>query len=683
MFELSVACKYLLPRWRQISVSMISLVSMLVIALVVWLIVVFFSVKDGLENSWIEKLIALTSPVRVIPTDAYYKSYYYLVDSVSEQSNYAPKSIYEKNLTSVSDPYDPLVDEELPADWPAPDVTSDGSLKDIVKAAFLAIKDVPNVSGVTASDFETTVGNIRIRLLREPNRKDFSQQTFLEQAGYIGSFDAKNAALLRSLLPITNEDIHNLLGMSAVSNTNIQEDSPNLINKYNVAQFHANVKDLFTNVAVTELKTPAAGWRLPRSLLPEGVALVCCAFYKGDSLVRIILPAYASDSDAIVKENAIEGISGKTAKLKMAENAFWVQLPDADFQLVPNWVPVLLEGGISFPATYVEESLLEAKTPYEIRFAIKPVIQGIEITGQVPLANLSISDVKINHPPVKVDAEDSVLLPRSFKEGGVLLGDQGFLSYYSPTASTVQEQRIPIKIAGFYDPGIMPMAGKYVLASREVTSLIRGSHQTEDAFLSNGINVHFDHLEDAEKVKTALKNSFEKQGITPYWTIETYQEYEFTKDLIQQLRSEKNLFTLISTVIIIVACSNIISMLIILVNDKKVEIGILRSMGASSASIAMIFGSCGMVMGGIGSIAGICAALLTLKYIDTLVSFISSYQGYDMFNPVFYGHTLPNAVSYEALFFVIVATTFISLLAGIIPAVKASLVRPSVILRSE
>ena len=49
MYELSVARKYLVPRWRQLSVSVISVISVLVIALVVWLIVVFFSVTNGLE----------------------------------------------------------------------------------------------------------------------------------------------------------------------------------------------------------------------------------------------------------------------------------------------------------------------------------------------------------------------------------------------------------------------------------------------------------------------------------------------------------------------------------------------------------------------------------------------------------------------------------------------------------
>src|SRR5690348_1278274 len=96
MFELSIAFKYLTPRWRQLSVSIISLISILVIALVVWLIVVFFSVTYGLEKSWINKLIALTAPIRITPTEAYYDSYYFQADAISSSSDFNYKTIGEK-----------------------------------------------------------------------------------------------------------------------------------------------------------------------------------------------------------------------------------------------------------------------------------------------------------------------------------------------------------------------------------------------------------------------------------------------------------------------------------------------------------------------------------------------------------------------------------------------------------
>ena len=104
MFEFSVACKYLIPRRRQLSVSIISLVSILVISLVVWLIIVFFSVTDGLEKNWIQKLTALTAPIRVTPTPAYYQSYYYQVDSISENSDYLLKTIEETEIKPYKKP---------------------------------------------------------------------------------------------------------------------------------------------------------------------------------------------------------------------------------------------------------------------------------------------------------------------------------------------------------------------------------------------------------------------------------------------------------------------------------------------------------------------------------------------------------------------------------------------------
>ena len=152
---------------------------------------------------------------------------------------------------------------------------------------------------------------------------------------------------------------------------------------------------------------------------------------------------------------------------------------------------------------------------------------------------------------------------------------------------------------------------------------------------------------------------------------------------MQELQSQKYLFMLIAVVIILVACSNIISMLIILVNDKKYEIGILRAMGATSVSISVIFGVVGTAIGICGSLLGTLLAITTLANIDLLVSFLSALQGHQMFSSNLYGNKLPSELSYEALLFVLFSTILTSLLAGIVPAVKACLVRPSTTLRAS
>lgn len=516
LYESSIAFKYLIPRFRQLSVSIISIVSTLVIALVVWLILVFFSVTNGLEKNWVGKIVALTAPIRVVPTEAYYRSYYYQIDALSSKSNYTLKTIGEKLNAPFANPYQQGVDEELPHSFPKADLDTDGSLKDLVKKAFSAISAFNGIPGYHIADYEMTFGNLRLNIS--------STNSSLSQAAYLGSFDPHNAALKSVLLPINDREIKEAL-------SGIHKD------------------------------------RVPPSL--------------------------------------------------------WYQ------------------------------------TVQKAQDALEYILPSDRIAGQ------------------------GMILPKGFREGGVRLGDRGYLTYYAPTTSSIQEQRLPVYVAGFYDPGIMPIGGKYILVNPEVTNLIRSTHNQEDVALSNGINLHFDNVDQADHLKDQLKQSFIEQGIDRYFSVQTFRDFDFTKDLIQQLRSDKNLFVLIATIIIIVACSNIISMLIILVNDKKTEIGILRSMGASSASIAAIFGLCGMLMGLVGSGIGFVAAYFTLKNIGMLTSFISKMQGYDAFNPLFYGNEgLPTQISGEALIFVCLTTGLVSLLAGIVPAVKASLLRPSTILRS-
>lgn len=705
MFELSVAYKYLIPRWRQLSVSIISLVSTLVIALVVWLIVVFFSVKDGLENSWIDKITAITAPIRITPTEKYYQSYYFLADTISDKSGYTSKTIGEKLLSDITDPYDDSIDEEPPKEWPAPDRDNLGKLKDLVKTAFAASSSLPGIEDLKVSDFETTVANLRLRLLRNVQENDRSSQQFLEYAALIGSFDADTPSIAATLFPPTAADFNNLLHMQGILFDNIKEETPTAIHTVNDRDLTPRLESYFQMIEITALKTPPQGWHLPSDLLALA-ELEAAAVFRDNKITQIIVPSTTYEVTNLIEQLKNQGTPIHPVKIKIDNegNIQWKYEEAIDVTQGSNsWTPLAprvaltLAGNMEFSSQLIERSINNIQAINRLQFKISGKIQGYPLDGIFPLGHLDIAKAKIKNGPTPLLAiagpnsiymppnqfADPILLPKGFKDSGALVGDQGYLSYYSPTPSAIQEQRIPVFVAGFYDPGIIPIGGKYILASRNLTALIRASYNQENTRFSNGINVRFKHINDTPKVKAELQKAFQDAGVAPYWQIETYQEYEFSKDIFQQLQSEKNLFSLISLVIIIVACSNIISMLIILVNDKKLEIGILRSMGASSASIATIFGICGIVMGTIGSVVGIFAAILTLRYVNELVGFMSRLQGHDLFNPLFYGTTLPTELSTEALLFVVMTTVAISLLAGVIPAFKASMMRPSAILRAE
>lgn len=712
MFELSVACKYLIPRRRQLSVSIISLISVLVITLVVWLIVVFFSVTDGLEKNWIHKLTALTAPVRITPTDAYYNSYYYQVDSLSENSGYSYKTIREKKESPLDDPYNPDYDEEIPSHWPTPDRQPDGSLKNPVHLAYASIDELQGISGLKAQDFELTAGHIRIRLLRDMavmhahNLYGGTTQSYLAYPSYLGNFESDNPHLGQTLLPLEAKDLNNYLQLIPIAESTKEDQADEKV-LFSANTVQKRLKAFFDQVTVNQLQARSFGWTIPRSLLPTVGQWEGCAVLKDQTILRIVIPDTPSNCSDIEKALEEQGLSVLKGQLNLDQGILTFTQPDQTIQALSQRTPLTFAAGTPFSAHLVAGSLEQAKKLDDIKFEVEVPLQGHVLKGIVPFRGLEIASAQFNftYPdntsaipfwihqhlpsqrytlPKDSDVGEGIVLPKSFREAGVLVGDRGHLSYFAATASLLQEQYLPVYVAGFYDPGIIPIGGKFILASPEATSVIRASHQQDDkAALTNGINIRFDRLEQAEEVKTQLLKAFQDKGISRYWDVQTYREYEFTKEIIQELQSQKNIFMLIAVVIIIVACSNIISMLIILVNDKRVEIGILRSMGASSKSIALIFGFAGAAIGVLGSILGILAAILTLNHLGTLIAFLSRLQGYDMFNAAFYGQILPHELSYEALLFVFGATCAISLLAGIVPAVKACLLRPSQILRSS
>ncbi len=700
MFELSVACKYLIPRRRQLSVSIISLISIFVIALVVWLIVVFFSVTDGLEKNWVNKLTALTAPVRIIPTDAYYNSYYYQVDSISDASGYAPKTIGEKLRANKTDPYDPEFDQEIPSFWQMPDRQFDSSLRDLVKGVYESIKEVKGVPGIAGQDFELTSSHIQLKLLRPApifhaqNIFGGSAQSYLSYPAFLGNFEPDNGNLDKILFAMTPQDVNNVFSLLDVKEEPNKEE--NSVSRFNPAVYQERLADFFQAMTITGLKTRSFGWNIPRIFLPKEFAWEGIGILKDQTVKRIVLPTTVAHLAKIKKELEDQGLNVVIGKLSSDESEILFN----GTKITP-FLPITLEGGTPLNGQLIDESIKSAKRNSDVKFVIDFEVQGSILKGIIPYKGIDLGSFKKNENtgmslfwvtqkngsyllPKDDNVGDGILLPKSFREAGVLVGDRGQLSYFSPTATTVQEHYIPVFVAGFYDPGIIPIGGKFILASQPVSSLIRSSHQPDDkSALTNGINIRFNNISQADEVKKQLLNGLKEKGLNRYWNIETYREYEFTRAIIQELQSQKNIFMLIAIVIIVIACSNIISMLIILVNDKKIEIGILRSMGATTKSIALIFGIAGAIIGILGSVIGIAAALLTLHNMGLLINLLSTLQGHEVFAASFYGEILPHEMSYEALSFVLFATVGISLLAGVVPAIKACLLRPAQIFNSS
>lgn len=595
------------------------MMSVLVISLVVWLVLVFLSVTGGIERNWINKLTSLHAPLRISPTERYYSSYFYQIDSVASGSNFTLKTIGEKAESALTDPYSAESDMEPPFYWSKPDRLPDGQVLDPVKEAVGILDRL----GLPYQDYE--IGGALLKLgLKRPEDPGVS---YLSQMSYLLSLTDKNPRLSQLIAVPSLADLNHLLAAD---------------------------RSLLQHISIERAKISK---RVPFHLLPQNVPMK--ASLNG---TEVILED--TGSSTLVWDGKNLWLDGKAAGLVLRLKEP-LELKVDGMKVEGDLQGHRIEG--SFDPDAMELVKASAKVQYD-EFPSSPPPWAYFVKGHCILPEWG--------------SEIGILLPKTYRDSGARIGDRGHLSYTAPSAASMQEQKIQVRVAGFYDPGILPVGNRCLIVPQEVTRAIYAASQTfsPDGTPTNGI---FIWTSDPAAVKRELSDRFDAAGIASFWKISTYEEFEFSKDLMQQFQSDKTLFLLIAAIILIVACCNIISLLVLLVNDKKKEIAILQSMGASFGSIAAIFGFCGISMGLASCLIGSAAAIFTLRHLDILVSFLSALQGHAAFHPAFFGTALPNQLSYDALLFVLIATPLLSLTAGLIPALKASRIRPSSTLRAE
>ncbi|ANH79002.1 ABC transporter permease [Candidatus Chlamydia sanziniae] len=501
--EFSIALKYLVPRKGGVSSAFISLFSIGIISLVVWLSLVFISVIHGLEQRWLHDLSQLHSPITMVPSEAYYNSYYYQVDKHSESSNYTTKTLGEKLSSLQEDPYDSEVDYQLPEVFPCRDCNNAGVLKDPVKIAVKSLQPYLNEKKAQLLEFEEGIGYLQLdptSNLHKPQSRTLS---------HFITYPSNSTTYQEKVLPYDETDY-----------------SSSDLNPFNRSSH---------------------GWR-------------------------------------------------------------------EDFH------------------------------------RLETLYQGA-----------------------------AVILPHAYKELGYQVGSLGKLSTYS--LATQKETFYPVHVIGFYNSGLSPLGSKTIFIDPELTTFIRAS--SEGLGMTNGFHIFFSNTKEILPIKNQIEKILISSEIHKYWDISSLYDYDYFKPILDQLQSDEVLFLFVAILILTVACSNVMTMSILLVNNKKKEIGILKAMGASPQSLKAIFACCGAVSGAFGVILGTLLALLTLKNLQSIVEVLSYLQGREAFNTTFFGQNLPNKIHPQAIYFLGFGTLILAAISGALPARKIAKMQVSEILKAD
>ena len=235
-------------------------------------------------------------------------------------------------------------------------------------------------------------------------------------------------------------------------------------------------------------------------------------------------------------------------------------------------------------------------------------------------------------------------------------------------------------VAGIFDSGMYEYDSTTIFMNFEMAQIhfrYANSASAIEIFTKNSHDFSNNFEDNFENVKLQIYKSFiDNDGL--YFN----DWQQANSSFIEALKVESTVMFFILTLIILVAVFNIISSMIMLVNDKNKNIALLRTLGMSKNAILRIFLICGSMIGFLGTIFGLIIGIIFSANINNIKLFLESATDTTLFNPaIYFLSTLPSRILIGDVILITSMSFTLSFLATLYPAYKASKSKPAEILR--
>ncbi len=304
------------------------------------------------------------------------------------------------------------------------------------------------------------------------------------------------------------------------------------------------------------------------------------------------------------------------------------------------------------------------------------VVSGAFVTGVLPDYENRVSIISEHMEAGSLDdlaeGEFNIVLGAALARNlGLALGDK--VTFVMPEATVSPAGVLPrfkrFKVAGIFKVGaeVDSMMAYIHMADAGRLAKIKGKAQ--------GVRLKLNNLFKASEVSFRIATELPGPFYATDWT-------RTHGNLFQAIKLEKTMMALLLLLIVAVAAFNIVSSLVMVVTDKKADIAILRTLGASPGTIMATFMVQGTFIGLVGTLLGVASGVFIALNITDFAAWLEQVTGRELFQQYFVNY-LPSELRMDNILFVAGTAFAMSFLATIYPARRASKIQPAEALRYE